>query len=99
MPAKEIVVNGITYVKKPVKRVFKAGEWVRVYSKARADSTSSGPKAGDFGRVHSSTSYAVTVDFGVLNGCAGKVWRFYPSGDAKLTSQPSTSLLRHCKKS
>tara|TARA_Y100000310_G_scaffold320520_2_gene377052 strand:- start:174 stop:500 length:327 start_codon:yes stop_codon:yes gene_type:complete len=107
--SKEIVINGVTYIKKPVKRVFKSGEWVRVYSKAKSGSGgSAGPKAGDFGRVsYVGTSGNVTVDFGTLPNTQvphyssrNQLWNFTTrNGDKALTSTPSTSLLRHCKKS
>tara|TARA_Y100000310_G_scaffold337985_1_gene426436 strand:- start:1324 stop:1629 length:306 start_codon:yes stop_codon:yes gene_type:complete len=98
MPAKEIVIDGVTYIRKPKVRTFKAGQWVRVYSKAASGSDgNNGPKAGDWGRVYSVGSIQVTVDFGVLAGTI-KTWKFQlTGGDKRLSYNPSVSLLRHAK--
>lgn len=98
MAAKEITVNGHTYVLKA--KPFKVGQWVRVYSRAKASSMSNnGPKAGDFGRVKFATASTVSVDFGVLSS-SERVWYFLGSGgDNSLSMRPSVSLLRHCRKS
>tara|TARA_Y100000310_G_scaffold320520_2_gene377053 strand:- start:522 stop:881 length:360 start_codon:yes stop_codon:yes gene_type:complete len=91
MSAKEMVIDGVTYIKKSaakpkaVSHGLKIGDFIQVQRVAQTETR--GPRPGQMGLVVSQNARQVYVNFGTTT------WVFSKLGDKTLTINPAISLL------
>ncbi len=102
MSAKEMVIDGVTYIKKSaakpkaVSHGLKIGDFVQVqqwlFGHRVAQTETRGPRPGQMGLVVSQNARQVYVNFGTTT------WVFSKLGDKNLTINPAINLLTKISK-